>query len=146
MNDELLKDIIGRYERVTFTVERRLNALIRELMPDGITIDQYAILRYIASRSMCTSSELSDTFYVGKSSITAIITRLFEKKLLKRIPDEKDRRVTYLALTEEGERMTEEMCGSIQRLLSKYIQHFDEQEAIAFITTFEKLGRVLTDG
>lgn len=77
----------------------------------------------------------------GQSSITAIITRLFDKNLIQRFPDEKDRRVIYLALTEEGKQVCDLMEDKIQVLLAKYINRFEEQEANCFIETFEKLAK-----
>jgi DNA-binding MarR family transcriptional regulator len=136
----LLKQMIDRYEAANFLVNRRLNAMIRELMPDDLTVDQFSTLRYLRSREKCTSSELADIFCVGKSSITAIITRLFDKNLIERMPDEKDRRVIYLALTEEGQQICDRMEEKIHVLLAKYINRFEEQEALFFIETFERLA------
>ncbi|MBP1996574.1 MarR family winged helix-turn-helix transcriptional regulator [Paenibacillus eucommiae] len=144
MKKELLKDIISRYEAASFAVDRKLNAIIKDRMPEELTVDQFSTIRYIRKRGKCTSSELSDSFCVGKSSITAIITRLFDKELLERMPDEKDRRVTYLSLTVKGAQLADEMEEKIQVLLASYIKHFDEQEAIQFIETYEKLASVLS--
>lgn len=143
MDKALLKQITERYETATFTVHRRLSALIREKMPEGLTLEQYSTLRYICVHGTCTSSELADAFCVGKSSITAIITRLSDKQLIKRTPDEKDRRVIYLALTPEGIMISNEMDEQIQELLGHFINNFEDQEALAFIETYEKLAKLL---
>jgi len=145
MDNAQLSSIIQRYEEASFIVTRRINAAIRERMSDDLTLDQYAVIRYMRKRERCTSSELADTFCVGKSSITAIITRLFDKDLIERLPDEKDRRVTYLRLTDEGRRVSDEMEDRIRELLTQYLQHFDKDEALRFIETYEKLGRVLLE-
>ncbi|MFC4779447.1 MarR family winged helix-turn-helix transcriptional regulator [Paenibacillus sp. GCM10023252] len=145
MNRAQLTDIINRYEEASFTVNRRLSAMMRELMPGDITIDQFSTLRYMRSRERTTSSELADVFCVGKSSITAIITRLVEKGFITRLPDEKDRRVTYLTLTQEGRDIASEMEGKIEDLLGGYLCHFDDEEAKLFIRTYEKLAAVLME-
>ena len=145
MNEKMLKDLIERYEQASFTVNRRLNVLIREMMPGELAVDQFSILRYLCASGRCTSSELSDTFCVGKSSITAIIARLVDKCLIRRIPDGKDRRVTYLELTEEGSKVTGEMEHKMHQLLTRYIAQFETQEAETFISTFEKLAHVLNE-
>lgn len=141
----LLKQIIARYEGANFLVNRRLNAMIREQLPNELTLDQFATLRYIRSQEKSTSSELADIFCVGRSSITAIINRLFDKKLIQRMQGEKDRRVTYLTLTEEGKQMNDKMEEKIHEILSYFIQYFDEQEALTFIETFEKLAEVMNN-
>lgn len=143
MDKQFLKQMIERYESANFTVNRIMNAAIRDRMPENLTADQHATLRYIRERGLCTHSELADFFFVGKSSITAIVKRLTDKHLIKRLPDEKDRRVTYLSLTEEGERLVADMQDKIEDLLARYIVHFNEQEAQTFIETFEKLAHIL---
>lgn len=145
MEKHMLKQLIDRFESSTFTVNRILHACIRELMPDNVTADQHSILRYIRERGLCTSSELADFFFVGKSSITAIVKRLADKNLIQRILDEKDRRVIYLSLTAEGEEFVEGMQEKIAELLTKFINHFDAQEAYTFIETYEKLARILVE-
>lgn len=144
MQPIILKDLIHRYEEADFIVTRRLNALIRELMPESITVDQYATLCYLNKRGRCTSTELADIFCVGKSSITAIITRLSDKGYTQRMPEEKDRRITHLALTEQGEEMCRLLEEKVEGLLGQLIQFFTEEEAIRFIKTYEKLAEKLT--
>lgn len=143
VNIEYLKQIIARYEAAHFTVNRKLAAMMRELMPEGLTVDQHMTLRYMRNNEECTSSELADIFCVGKSSITAIITRLVDKQLIERVPDDKDRRVTLLRLTEEGKVMSDVLEVEIQKLIGTFLCHFDEQEAHAFLDTFEKLALVM---
>jgi DNA-binding MarR family transcriptional regulator len=143
MDKHFLKQAIDRFESSTFNINRIMNAMMRDLMPENLTNEQHSILRCVRERETCTSSELADFFCVGKSSITAIVTRLADKNLLERLPDEKDRRVIYLRLTPDGERLVEEMTAKIEELLSGIIVHFDEQEATAFLETYEKLARIL---
>lgn len=145
VDQSILPDIIRRYETTMFIVNRRVNAFIREIIPGELTIDQFSMLRKIHEQGSVTSSELSEWFCVGKSSITAIITRLADKGLLQRRPDSKDRRVTHLELTEEGRQLTLLLDRKVQDWLAKYLQHFKMEEAMLFMSLFEKLGEVLSE-
>lgn len=144
--DQKLLRTIDRYKSAMFTINRRLTALIRDLMPEDLTVDQYSIMSSIHSQEQCTHSELAEIFCVGKSSITAIISRLFDKNLIRRIPDEKDRRVVYLALTDEGVRLTRETDTKLESMLAGYLGHFSEDEVEQFLRTYEKLANVLQNG
>lgn len=146
MDDQKLLQTIERYKTAMFTINRRMSALIRDLMPEDLTVDQYSILSSIQSQGRCTHSELAEIFCVGKSSITAIISRLFDKNLIRRIPDEKDRRVVYLALTEDGESVTRETDAKLESLLAGYLGHFTEEGIEQFMQTYEKLASVLQNG
>ena len=144
MEADLLTGIIARYMAANFTISRRMNAIFRDAMPEIITQDQYSILQYIRDKGEpSTSSELADSFCVGKSTITAIITRLEDKCLIERVPDKKDRRITHLVLTSEGSRLTGELEGKIRSTLEKYLVHFKCQEAEDFLQPLEKLAYLL---
>ncbi|MCR2805259.1 MarR family winged helix-turn-helix transcriptional regulator [Paenibacillus soyae] len=142
-SQQQLKEWIRRYEMADFTVERRMHAKVKDLMPEELTVDQFQMLRYLRHHERSTASELAEVFCVGKSSVTAIITRLSDKGLINRLPEEKDRRVINIVLTEEGIRICDLMEDQVQNVLAGIIDQFDEKEAIAFIETFEKLARAV---
>lgn len=140
----ILKDYIRRYERATFIVERQLHAQLKDLMPEELTVDQFKMMRFMRYSERSTPSELSDIFCVGKSSITAIITRLSDKGLIRRLPEESDRRIVLLELTDEGKRLCDLMEEQVEAMLAGYINHFEEQEAALFLQTFEKLANIMS--
>lgn len=140
---DLLKSLIRRYELANFVVERGLHVRLKDLMPEELTVDQFKTLRFLRHSESSTASELSQYFCVGKSSITAIITRLSDKGLIERVPDDSDRRVIHLILTEDGKRISDLLEERVQNVLLDIIEHFEEKEAIAFIETFEKLAQMV---
>jgi DNA-binding MarR family transcriptional regulator len=143
VREEQLGSLIDRYERATLVVTRRMAALLRDTIAGDLTLDQYNIIRHINRRRMCTATELSEIYCVGKSAITAIADRLAEKGLIRRTPDRNDRRVIFLSLTQKGEQLCETLSGRIQQVLSRYLSHFTTEEVSTFIGTFEKLARLL---
>jgi DNA-binding MarR family transcriptional regulator len=54
-------------------------------------------------------SELADALFCDNSNVTGIVDRLEERGLLRREASKRDRRVKYLVLTKEGERMRVEI-------------------------------------
>lgn len=83
---------INRYLNAYMVVTRQISARVKERIPEGLTNDQFIILRLINSQELCTSTFLAEAVAVGKSSITAIINRLDEAGLIQRTRDENDRR------------------------------------------------------
>lgn len=144
MSNITLDDLIDRYETANFTVTTQMEARIKELIHEDITLDQFSTLRHIHKRGSCTSSELSDIFCVGKSSITAIITRLFDKNYIERIADSHDRRIVMLSLTDEGREIYKNAESKINSLISTFLIHFDEEEIKTFIHTYEKLAKLVS--
>ncbi len=141
---EVLLEWLQRYELANFVVERRMSSMLRDLMPQELTVDQFKMLRYLRNTGSCTSTELAETFCVAKSSITAIVSKLSDKGLIQRLPERSDRRVINLELTEEGARMCQIMEEQVQQILLGIINHFEMEEATVFIETYEKLAEELT--
>ena len=145
MNIETMQ-LIERYLAAYFEVTKRLNGQIRDMIQEDVTREQFQILKYIASRGRCTSTELADTFGVGKSSITAMTTRMVDKGVLQRTRDDEDRRVVYLTMTEQGEHNYAIVQEQIMSTVSKYLVHFSAEEVEGVISAFEKLARLISEG
>jgi DNA-binding MarR family transcriptional regulator len=145
MSGENIKELVDRYIAVSYSVTNRGECLVKEQIGSDLTNDQHYMLRYINHADSCTSSELADVFNVKKSAITAIITRLFEKGLIERTRDEKDRRVVYLTLTNKGNELFEKTEDRIHKLVASFINKFDPIEIEQFIETYEKLNRLLLE-
>jgi DNA-binding MarR family transcriptional regulator len=143
VEENLIQELINRYVAVTFTVSKKAESLIKVQIGDDLTNDQHYILRYIYKAGECTSSELADAFDVNKSAITAIINRMVDRKLIERTRDVDDRRVVYLTLTDDGNKLFEKTEEKISRLVKSIITKFEEKEIQDFLETYEKLAAIL---
>ena len=73
--------------------------------------------------------------------MTRIIDRLEERKLVRRVPRERDRRAVDLELTKEGRRMYAEVTRVQVATLNRMLRGFTRQE----VRTLEKLLTRLLD-
>ncbi|WP_143191862.1 MarR family winged helix-turn-helix transcriptional regulator [Paenibacillus sp. P46E] len=136
---------INRYVDAYMVVTRQINAQIRDSMAEGLTNDQFLIMRLIQSQDLCTSTYLAEAVAVGKSSITAIINRLVEAGFIDRTRDENDRRQVYLSLTNKGRETYSTAEKQVQKVISPYFSHFEERDIEKFITMFEKLAFLMQE-
>jgi DNA-binding MarR family transcriptional regulator len=145
VEQKTLQDLINRYIRVSFSVTKKGESLIKEQIGCDLTADQHYTLRYIKHSNNCTSTELAEAFDVQKSAITAIITRLTDKGFIERTRDKNDRRVVYLTLTEKGNILFNESEQRVHQLVERFISKFQDEEIHSFINTYEKLEMLLID-
>lgn len=143
MSSNVMTEIVERYERATYMINRRLSSKVREVLPSDITPEQLFILRYLKRNSDVSSSELSDLLCVGKSTISSIINRMVNKGYVERIPSQEDRRVVYLSLTEEGERQHHSVEQDIYNIIQPYINKIGEKKAFEYIAVLEHITEVL---
>ena len=140
-----IHEIIDRYVSINFSVNRKFDHLIRQEIGDVLTTEQHFMMRHINQVEECTSTELSSCFGVKKSAITPIINRLFEKGWVDRKRDEKDRRVIYLSLTQEGKIIFAEMEKKIQSIIESVITKFGNEEIEQFLDTYAKLDELIKE-
>lgn len=136
---------INRYVDAYMVVTRQISARIKDRIPEGLTNDQFLILRLINSQELCTSTYLAEAVAVGKSSITAIINRLDEAGMIMRTRDEEDRRQVYLTLTDHGQQVYQMAEKHVQEVISPYLFHFEEKDIEKFVTMFEKLAFLMQE-
>jgi len=90
----------------------------------NLTLPQFDVLAELARADAggFTFVELSRLLLVTSGNLTGIVDRLEEQRLVERAPDDKDRRVIRVALTDKGRRVTGTMlpahAADIEEILS----------------------------
>lgn len=143
MSQQLLNEMIDRYERATFTINKKMHASMKRILPPDLTTEQLSIIRYLIRTKNVTSSELSEVMCVGKSTITSTINRLVNKGYIERCPSQDDRRVVHLHLTKLGIEQYNLIEAEVRAVMGPYLAKVEEKEALEFIAILEKLVNVL---
>lgn len=109
MDRKQLEKYIEIYSQLTQSINNSMESIQKNTFKDSlVTPEQFNILNLVLTWETCTSSLLAKETGVKKSTITAIITRLADKGLVNRIPDQNDRRTIHLQLTEKGQQVANE--------------------------------------
>ena len=103
-------------------------AVDRELAPHGISAAQGSILIYIAHGRGDRAADIARDYDYDTGSMTRMVARLAAKRLLRRVPDETDRRVQRLELTAAGRRLTEQMAAMAAKVLNHHLRGFSRAE------------------
>lgn len=89
---------------------------------ENISHGEFRALRAISRLDRCTMQDIAKSIAVTKSGMTRIVSRLEEKKLVRRTNDQNDGRVCCIRLSKEGKsllsRLTEEPAKRMQTILS----------------------------
>jgi DNA-binding MarR family transcriptional regulator len=95
-----LMELVGRARNL---VLKRLRASWGELLPGAdLSLEEAMVLFSLRQCDQTTPGELASRHEVPKSTMTGILDRLVEKGLVRRWPDDKDRRQVHVALAEAG--------------------------------------------
>ena len=80
------------------------------LRPVGLTDAQFDVLMMLKTQSAngkLNQTELGTMLLVNRSNVTGLVDRMDQARRVKRIPDNDDRRVNLVEMTEAGEKILE---------------------------------------
>lgn len=104
-----------------------------------ITFTQWIVLALTFSGTARTCAELSRNIGHNSGAMTRVVDQLEERGLLARTPDEADRRVTRLAITEAGRGTVTDLAARVIGLWNDILHDFDREEVVGLIATLTRL-------
>ncbi|WP_062356979.1 MarR family winged helix-turn-helix transcriptional regulator [Bacillus kwashiorkori] len=104
-----------------------------------ITPPQFVALQWLFEEGDMTIGELSNKMYLAFSTTTDLIDRMEKNELVKRVKDEKDRRVVRIHLLNEGVRIIDEVIKKRQVYLNDILANFSEEEVNFLQKNLKKL-------
>lgn len=120
---------------------RSRGALFREEMEKyGITIPQFHLLMMVKFHGRITVTDLSHCMQVAVPTASRMIDMLYLKGLLTREKDERDHRVTYIVLTETGNKVLNAMAECQKSLVVQIFKGEDQAKLEALVEYLEKFG------
>ena len=98
-----------------------------------LTISQFAVLEAIYHLGPRSQKELAAKVLKSSNNMTTVIDNLERRELVERRPHESDRRVKWIALTEQGHALVEELFPRHTRGLVREFNNLssDEQSELA---------------
>ncbi len=110
--------LIGRVRMVLLTT------LDAELAPFGLTGMQFAILKHLSDGVAGTAADLCRLLHYDTGSMTRLLDRMEEKRLIRRRRSKDDRRVVSLRVTSAGRtvlpRLRDSAARAVQRMLTGF--------------------------
>lgn len=93
----------------------------------GLTGPQLWVVKLLQLNSPMKVSELARGMYLHPATMVGLLDRLEVKGLVRRTRSDKDRRVVYIDLTEQGLELVEKSPEVVQSLLVKGLEVLAEQ-------------------
>lgn len=120
---------VARIEKELRYVSGLVKQKGREMLNNyKITPPQFIALQWLSEEGDMTIGELSSKMYLAFSTTTDLIDRMEKNELVKRVKDEKDRRVVRIHLLEEGKRIIDEVIKKRQVYLQDVLVNFSSDE------------------
>ncbi|MFY4776792.1 MarR family winged helix-turn-helix transcriptional regulator [Metabacillus sp. RGM 3146] len=129
----------------SFVVLSRAYRSINDLANKHITTFQlnpteFAVLELLYHKGDQPLQQIGGKILLASGSITYVVDKLEQKGYLARKACDKDRRVTYAHITEEGKKLMEEIFPSHQEKIDDIFSVLSEDEKAQLIQLLKKAG------
>lgn len=136
-----------RYDDNIVEIERALRYLCakikqkgREILTDfSITPPQFEALQHLKNNQDITIGELSNKMFLACSTITDLVDRMEKNELVKRVRDDKDRRVVRVQVLEKGNELINEVLHARRNYLADVLKELCEKERELILEGISKI-------
>jgi DNA-binding MarR family transcriptional regulator len=124
----------------------RIGLYIAQLSELGVTQPEAHILDHLACTGDSTVGELYNAFAHRRSTLTSVLDRLSEKRLIAREASEEDRRTFVIRLTPAGKALAMRLHDLLRELESRVIARVSARDVDGFTKVLAALEQVLQSG
>lgn len=113
-------------------LEKRLNYY-------NITRTQWIALYYIRNNNMITQKQLADKMSLKEPSVVRLLDKMEASGWVNRMNNENDKRIKFLILTENGQKIETEMLVVAEKFMSDTLNGLSQEELDNFKSTLSKM-------
>ncbi len=117
----------------------------RFLADYGLSTRQFWAVQHLDRQQGCSMVDLSRVLFTDKSNVTSIVDRLEQLKLVARTPDPRDRRVTLVMLTPEGQHLRDKVNAQHQDLVRNLIHLMSNASLHSLLGSLQTISRNIED-
>lgn len=108
----------------------------------GLTEQQWRIIRILYQYEVLESNQLAEYACILKPSLTGILNRMIEQKLIKKDKDANDQRINLIQLTDEGKACFEDQAIKMEASYRKIQEQFGEEKMQQLMELLNDLSKI----
>ncbi len=135
--DNLYRETVHKLCKVSLLHRYRISVALSGLK---IYRGQPEILEYLSKHGDCSQKELADSLGVSPASIATSLKRMSKEEFIERTPDENDRRINRLRITEKGRQTLLEgrkRCDKVDKIM---FSDFSDEEIASFSAMLSRIS------
>jgi len=131
-----------RLIRIWLKANRAVNEqIVNDIKRHELSVENFMILELLYNKGPQTIQKISERLSIPSGSITYVVNRLTNKNYVKREACEADRRSSYVILTEQGEKMFQQIFPEHVHMLSAILEPLTAEEKTTLAELLKKLGQ-----
>jgi DNA-binding MarR family transcriptional regulator len=134
---------LEKLERLHRQIHKKFISEWNAISPQKFSLPQANMLQMLYKEGTIKVSDLADMLCISPGGLTLQCDKLEERNLIHRDRDEEDRRIVYLKLSEEGEKVVMQITRIKKRLLAKMIKGVSSEQLQLLHKLYEHILRNL---
>lgn len=111
----------------------------------GLKASQPKILYYICTHEGCQQKDVAENCFLETATLSSVLPNLERRNLIKRIPDDVDKRAYKIYATEEGRKLRDAIDRQLESTMSKAFEGFTEEEIRGFWESLDRIHKNLSE-
>ena len=143
--DDLFEHIEQAIMQIGWLGQRQFMQLLADERFD-LTVPQFHTLLHLSyCDGECKMSDLARSTHQSAASLTGVVDRLLEKRLVARGRSDGDRRQVFVSLTDKGHEALQERKAAWERLWSEHLAGHSADELQASARVLHSIATMLDD-
>ncbi|WP_274528482.1 MarR family winged helix-turn-helix transcriptional regulator [Paenibacillus piscarius] len=118
-----------------------MDLAVKDMKKHGLASAEFMVLEVLYHRTRIPLQQIGEKILVTSGSITYNIDKLEKRGLLRRVPCEDDRRVTYAEITEAGRELFDDIFPQHVDFIHSLMGGLDSEEKTQAALLLKKLGK-----
>jgi len=146
LENQISRDSIAELEKRLRHISGAIKQNGRKILNNyPITSPQFIALQWLMEEGNLTIGELSQKTGLAFSTTTDLVDRMEKNKLVKRIKDDKDRRVVRIEVLDKGREIIKEVIHKRQDFLGEVLDTFSSSQVNDLIDLLKVLQESMKD-
>jgi DNA-binding MarR family transcriptional regulator len=132
-------DLLAIAPSIRRSLQQKLVKTAFTNIEEHITLQHIEIMKILQDEGTLHIAEIGDRLQIHKPQMTRLIDRLEELLIVRRQPDSIDRRIINVALTDKGQRITEEFGSVIKNGMEEKLARLSDSELREISVSLQKI-------
>ncbi|MFO0680359.1 MAG: MarR family transcriptional regulator [Polyangiaceae bacterium] len=138
------KDEVFEFMRVVWALHHAMAQTSKRMQRElGVTGPQRLVLRVVAGSPGCTAGEIASALHLHPSTLTGVLRRLEENRMIVRQADAEDGRRFRFSLAPRGKRAVERRVGTVEAAMRAALVDASPKERAAAERLLKAMSRAL---
>jgi len=137
-----IEEMLTAIKRIVSLIKQNFE---RDFKKMHVTQSQILVMRVLNQYGDMKISDISRELDLSNSTVSGIIDRLVEKKIVKRKRSEEDRRIVMISLAEEYRQPVKKQLNLFANKMRRALSTTTEEDLDSIMQGLEKLERILEE-